>query len=98
MTKSITREQLHCKAISKFANEEYASACDTWEDILAEYPKDLLALKFAHRSYIYLGNSIMIRDSVGRVLPYWEETDPLYGYLKRDVCIWLGRNEYVQSR
>ena len=77
-----TREKLHCKAICKLANEEYASACDTWEDILVEYPKDILALRFAHDSYFYLGNSIMIRDSVGRVLPYWEETDPLYGYLK----------------
>lgn len=52
-----------------------------WEDILVEHPLDVLALKFAHDTYFYLGNSCQIRDSIARVLPQWKPTVPLYGYL-----------------
>ena len=76
------REKLHCKAASLFAREKYKSACNVWEEILIDYPNDILALKFAHDSYFYLGNSLMIRDSVGRILPHWKPSDPYYGYLK----------------
>lgn len=80
--RTTSREKLHCKAILHYAHEQFKPACDTWEEILAEYPNDLLALKFAHDAYFYLGNSIMIRDSVGRVLPHWKPSNPLYGYLQ----------------
>jgi hypothetical protein len=37
------------------------------EEILIDHPRDLMALKFAHDVYFYLGNSAQIRDSVARV-------------------------------
>ncbi|XP_065665073.1 tetratricopeptide repeat protein 38 [Hydra vulgaris] len=76
------REKLHCKAVVLFASENLKSACNVWEDILVDYPNDILALKFAYDTYFYLGNSMMIRDSVGRVLPFYKSTNPFYGYLK----------------
>lgn len=76
------RENLHCKAVVQFANDEYYKACDTWEEILVNYPNDILALKFAHDAYFYLGNSTMIRDSVGRVLPHYKLSNDFYGYLR----------------
>lgn len=76
------REKLHCKAVVEFASEFYSKACETWEEILLQYPHDILALKFAHDAYFYLGNSIMIRDSAGRVLPQWNPKNTFYGYLK----------------
>lgn len=33
-------------------------ACNEWEDILAEYPNDLMALKFAHTGYFYIGEHL----------------------------------------
>jgi hypothetical protein len=54
-------------------------ALDTWEEILALYPTDVTALKFAHDSYFYLGYQDQMRDSIARVLPHWNDTMPLYG-------------------
>ena len=83
MSKNATpREKLHCKAVCEWSKEHYANAHNTWEEILVDYPNDLLALKFAHDAYFYLGESQMIRDSVARVLPSWKESNPFYGYLK----------------
>jgi len=53
-------------------------ACEVWEGILADHPTDMLALKFAHDGFFYLGEQIQMRDSVARVLPYWKPHMPLY--------------------
>ena len=57
------------------------SAAVQWEDILLDHPTDVLALKFAHDSYFYMGWSSQIRDSVARILPYWTPDTPLYGWV-----------------
>lgn len=54
-------------------------ACETWEAILKDFPKDLLALKLSHDAYFYLGDSANIRDGPTRVLPHWSPGMPLYG-------------------
>ena len=54
-------------------------AADIWEQILMDHPKDLLALKFAHDNYFYLGLGPQMRDSIGRVWSKWDESIPLYG-------------------
>ncbi|KAI3371570.1 hypothetical protein L3Q82_024137, partial [Scortum barcoo] len=76
------REQLHVKAIELFSHGNFPKACNIWEDILVDHPTDLLALKFAHDAYFYMGAQNQIRDSVARVLPYWKPHMPLSSYLK----------------
>uniref|UniRef100_A0A8C3A2V7 Tetratricopeptide repeat domain 38 n=1 Tax=Cyclopterus lumpus TaxID=8103 RepID=A0A8C3A2V7_CYCLU len=71
------RERLHVKAIERFTK-----ACDVWEYILVDHPTDLLALKFAHDGYFYVGAQAHLRDSVARVLPHWKPHTPLFSYLK----------------
>ena len=61
-----------------FSNTE--GACNIWEDILAENPTDLFALKMAHDSYFYLGYQPQMRDSVARVFPHWKPDMPLFRY------------------
>ncbi|XP_013384664.1 tetratricopeptide repeat protein 38 isoform X2 [Lingula anatina] len=75
------RERQHAKAIQMWAEGDTTGACHVWEDILVAHPTDMLALKFAHDSYFYLGYQPHMRDSIARVLPYWKPTMPLYGYL-----------------
>ncbi|CAL1541985.1 unnamed protein product [Lymnaea stagnalis] len=75
------REQRHATALGCWAAGEIEHATAVWENILVEYPHDVLALKFAHDTYFYLGNSYQIRDSIARVLPHWKPTTPLYGYV-----------------
>lgn len=56
---------------------DFPGACNTWEDILVDHPTDLLALKFAHDGYFYMGAQTNMRDSVARVLPHWKPHLPL---------------------
>ena len=56
-------------------------ACNIWEEILIEHPLDLLALKLAHDCYFYLGLQPQMRDSVARVIVYWQPDLPHYGFI-----------------
>lgn len=74
-------EKKHVNAVKLWSEGEMSEACNVWEDILLDNPRDMLALKFAHDTYFYLGYSAPMRDSLARVFKHWKETTPLYGYL-----------------
>jgi hypothetical protein len=80
-TVTLERELLHIDAINKLASGNVPQATTCWERILIQNPTDMLAIKFAHDSYFYLGYHNQMRDSISRVLPLWKPTTPLYGYL-----------------
>ncbi|KAM4747280.1 tetratricopeptide repeat protein 38 isoform 2-T2 [Rhinophrynus dorsalis] len=69
-----------CLSQIKAADPNFAG--DLWDRILQDHPTDLLALKFAHDAYFYLGHQRKMRDSVARVLPYWTPETPLSSYVK----------------
>lgn len=75
------REKLHAAAVKLFADGYMAEAADVWEDILLDSPTDMLAIKFAHDTYFYLGEQVKLRDSINRVFPSWNAATPLYSYL-----------------
>ncbi|XP_052252233.1 tetratricopeptide repeat protein 38-like isoform X2 [Dreissena polymorpha] len=75
------RERKHVNAVKLWSDGELVKACHVWEDILMNDPYDILALKFAHDTYFFLGYSIQMKDSLGRVFPQWSRERPLYGYL-----------------
>lgn len=52
-----------------------------WEQILQDHPTDLLALRFSHDAYFYLGYQEQMRDSVARVYPFWTKDIPLSRYV-----------------
>uniref|UniRef100_A0A8C6SYQ8 Tetratricopeptide repeat protein 38 n=1 Tax=Neogobius melanostomus TaxID=47308 RepID=A0A8C6SYQ8_9GOBI len=72
------RERIHVKAMQLFSQGNFPKACDAWEEILLDHPTDLLALKFAHDAYFYMGAQTPMRDSVARVLPHWKPHMPIY--------------------
>ncbi|XP_037701788.1 tetratricopeptide repeat protein 38 isoform X1 [Choloepus didactylus] len=76
------RERLHVSAVEAFAKGNFPKACDLWEQILQDHPTDMLALKFAHDAYFYLGYQEQMRDSVARVYPFWTPDVPLSSYVK----------------
>lgn len=53
------------------ASRNFPKACELWEQILQDHPTDMLALKFSHDAYFYLGYQEQMRDSVARVYPFW---------------------------
>ncbi|MBZ3889304.1 Tetratricopeptide repeat protein 38 [Sciurus carolinensis] len=76
------REQLHVSAVEAFAKGNFPKACDLWEQILRDHPTDMLALKFSHDAYFYLGYQEQMRDSVARIYPFWTPDIPLSSYVK----------------
>lgn len=74
-------ERQHIAAVKYWSTGEMKKACAVWEGILLDNPKDMLALKFAHDSYFYLGLYPQMRDGIARVMPFWKSSMPLYGYL-----------------
>ncbi|XP_006866892.1 PREDICTED: tetratricopeptide repeat protein 38 [Chrysochloris asiatica] len=76
------REQLHVSAVEMFAKGNFPKACDLWEEILRNHPTDMLALKFSHDAYFYLGYQQQMRDSVARIYPFWTPDIPLSSYVK----------------
>jgi hypothetical protein len=75
------REMMAVESIRELSVGNADKSCDLWEKILLEHPKDMLALKFSHDIYFYLGFAAQMRDSCARVLPRWKPTDPLYSYI-----------------
>ncbi|KAG8517956.1 Tetratricopeptide repeat protein 38, partial [Galemys pyrenaicus] len=77
-TQSLTpRERLHVAAVETFSKGNFPKACELWEQILRDHPTDMLALKFSHDAYFYLGYQEQMRDSVARVYPFWTADMPL---------------------
>ncbi|XP_073644157.1 tetratricopeptide repeat protein 38 isoform X2 [Tursiops truncatus] len=82
-TQTLTRrERLHVSAVETFAKGNLPKACELWEQILQDYPTDMLALKFSHDTYFYLGYQEQMRDSVARIYPFWTPDIPLSSYVK----------------
>ncbi|KAL6733712.1 hypothetical protein Aduo_004337 [Ancylostoma duodenale] len=76
-----TGEQKHAKAVLLWCEGKMRAAANLWEDILVEYPTDLMAIKFAHEAYFFMGDAKGKRDSVQAVLPKHKGTEPCYSYL-----------------
>lgn len=79
---SLTQRELdHVRAIDLLHRGRLNDAVSCWEDILIDNPTDILALKFSHSGYFYLGTGNQMRDSIARVLPYWNRSISYYNYL-----------------
>ncbi|VDM71423.1 unnamed protein product, partial [Strongylus vulgaris] len=72
------REQKHARAAQLYAQGKMRAAVNVWEEILVDYPTDLIAIKFAHEAYFFMGDAKGKRDSVQAVLPKHKGTEPCY--------------------
>ncbi|MGH8705626.1 MAG: tetratricopeptide repeat protein, partial [Burkholderiales bacterium] len=80
-TPGSARERAHLAALGAWCEGELERACAIFEQILAEHPRDILALKLANYLYFYLGDAANVRDSVARVLHAWDEAAPGHGHV-----------------
>jgi tetratricopeptide (TPR) repeat protein len=74
-----TREVMHAAALDAWSGGDMRLAAARWDTILAEHPRDLVALKVSQFVLSYLGESLRMRNTVARVLPAWSEDRPGYG-------------------
>jgi len=75
------RECEHLAALEAWCAGDMIECTARWEALLVAYPRDILALRLAHFSHYYLGDSAALRDSVARVLPAWENGAPGAGFV-----------------
>ena len=75
------REKMHVEALAAWVDGDIRKTNAIWEQILVEYPHDILALRIAHTMHFFLGDLDLMRDSMARVMPRWSEDLPGYGFV-----------------
>jgi tetratricopeptide (TPR) repeat protein len=92
------REQLHVQALDAWSAGDIMRACAAWEEILADHPRDLLALKLHHTMTFYTGRSQVMRAVLEGVLGEWNADVPGYGYVQGMYAYALEEcGDYAQS-
>ena len=76
------RERGHLAAARAWLNGDLTAASRIFDAVLADHPRDLLALQMGHTVDFYLGDSISLRDRVARVLPHWDAGVPGFGHVQ----------------
>lgn len=71
------RERTHIEAVQRIAEGRWHDACRLWERLLLDHPRDALALHWAHLWDYRLGDAWSLRQRPARVLPEWDDSDPL---------------------
>ncbi|CAG0971777.1 hypothetical protein BURK1_01263 [Burkholderiales bacterium] len=75
------RERGLAQAAQHLAGGEWHAACRALDGVLADYPRDALALQVAHLMDFYRGDALNLRNRVARVLPHWSRDVPGYSYV-----------------
>ncbi len=75
------RELGHLAAAKAWLTGDYHGAVNRYGDVLATYPRDAIAMQFAHQCDFLLGQSRMLRDRVAWVLPHWSRDEATRGFL-----------------
>jgi tetratricopeptide (TPR) repeat protein len=70
---------MHVAALAAWCDADTPRACDIWEQVVAESPTDLLALRLHHFNSFWLGHSRALRDLPASALPGWNAQMPGYG-------------------
>jgi hypothetical protein len=76
--RSNARERLHLAAIAAALRDDYDAARTVLGDLLAAYPRDVLALQVAHAFDYLSGDVAQLHDRVAAVLPAWSHALPGY--------------------
>ncbi len=76
------RERGHLAAAKAWLAGDFLGAAQRYGDVLSAYPRDAIAMQFAHQCDFLLGQSRMLRDRVAWVLPHWAPNEPTWGYLQ----------------
>ncbi len=75
------RERRHARALKLWAAGDWEGHRAELDRLLAEYPRDLLALQVGHLADFYHGDRDNLRGRVARAFPAWSRDDEGYGFL-----------------
>jgi tetratricopeptide (TPR) repeat protein len=75
------RERQLLAAGDQLVRYEWDAACRTFDAVLAEHPRDALALQTAHLMDFFRGDALNLRNRIARVMPHWSVSTPGYSYV-----------------
>jgi hypothetical protein len=75
------RERAHYAAVQQALEGRWQQACDTWDELLLDHPRDALALHWCQGWDFRRGDALALRLRPARALPEWDEADPLWPYV-----------------
>jgi tetratricopeptide (TPR) repeat protein len=75
------REQAHFAAVQAWVDGDWHGAARHLDDLLQQWPTDLLALQIGHQLDFFLGDAANLRDRVARVRLAFDPADPQYGFV-----------------
>ncbi len=75
------REVLHVTALDAWSQGDLHGAARQWDEVLADYPRDVVAIRISQFVLSYLGASARMRETVARVFPAWDPSIPAYGFV-----------------
>jgi len=83
------RERRHVMALRFLVDGWPHKACACWDEIAAEYPHDIVALRMHHYTCFWSGFRQQLLATPAAVLPAWDSTIPNYGNLLGMVAFGL---------
>jgi tetratricopeptide (TPR) repeat protein len=81
MSTANDRERGLLAAGDALVDGRWDDACAVLDRVLANEPRDALALQTAHLMDFYRGDAQNLRNRVSRVLPHWDASVPGYSYV-----------------
>ena len=79
--KSNNREKQLTLAARQWMEGHWDLASLTWDSVLADYPRDAMALQLGHLTDFYRGDCFNLRDRICRSIGQWDKTVPGYSYI-----------------
>jgi tetratricopeptide (TPR) repeat protein len=76
-----SREAMHIQAAETWFAGNTVQANNIFEDILEQYPTDVLAARLAHHLHFYSGDAAAMRDSIAKVAKHFAPGDRHYSYV-----------------
>ena len=76
---STDRERAHCAALSAWVANDVTQALGVWRQIVAEYPRDILAFRMHHFVAFWAGRPDWMLEAVEAAQPHWSAAVPGYG-------------------
>jgi tetratricopeptide (TPR) repeat protein len=75
------REKAIAAATRRLAEGDWHGGVAALDQVLREYPRDLLTIQAAHIVDFIRGDSLNLRNRISRVLPHWSASVPGYSYV-----------------
>ncbi len=75
------REKRLTLAARQWMEGHWDLASLTWDNVLADFPRDAMTLQLGHLTDFFRGDCFNLRDRIGRAMSRWDKSVPGYSYI-----------------